>query len=212
MRTLPEAEARKLLTEAGIPLCPEAVADSEEELVKLAETIGFPCVLKGTGEGLEHKTELGVVFLNIRDASELVDAAKKIREKAPKAKFLIQKQIEGSREFICGLATDELFGPAVMFGLGGIFTEALKDVAFRLAPLSPDEAKLMLSEIKAARLLDEFRGERAADRDELARILVALGDLAVRHGEIVEIDLNPVIIDKDGKPTAVDYLVRVRDA
>jgi len=212
MKTLGETEARELLAGVGIPICPEAIADDIQNLTDAAEPIGYPCVLKGIGEGLEHKTEFGVVFCNIKTEEELLEAARAIREKAPNARFLVQKQIDGEREFICGVIRDELFGPTVMFGLGGILAEGLKDVSFRLAPLAVDEAKLMLSEIRASKLLSEFRGEKAADTDELAGILVALGELATSSPEIVEIDLNPVIIDSRGNPAVVDYLVRVADA
>ncbi|HDH96312.1 MAG TPA: carboxylate--amine ligase [Proteobacteria bacterium] len=212
MKTLDEARARKLLESAGVPMCPEAVVDELEKLPDAANSIGYPCVLKGIGEGLEHKTELGVVFCGLKTEDELLEAAKEISKRAPMARFLVQRHVEGKREFICGLIRDDLFGPTVMFGIGGVLAEGLRDVAFRLAPLTFDEAKLMISEIRSSRLLDEFRGEKAADTDRLANIIVAIGDLAVRRAEIVEIDLNPVIIDRNGKPVAVDYLVRVDDA
>lgn len=212
MRVLDEKEAKKLLQKSGIPICPEESADDLDGLKRAVRTIGFPCVLKGVGENLAHKTEVGVVFCNLRDESEIFEAAKKIKERAPHARFLVQKHIQGAREFICGLIKDELFGPAVMFGVGGIMAEALKDAAFRLAPVSLDEAKLMLSDIRANKLLGEFRGESATDLDELVKIVVALGELAVENPEIAEIDLNPVIIEKTGKPVVVDYLVRLGDA
>jgi len=208
MRVLEEKEARKILENVGIPICPETIVSNMDELKSAVKSIGFPCVLKGVGEGLAHKTELGVVFTNLKDEAELVEAAKKIRERVPHAKFLVQKHVQGVREFICGLVKDDLFGPTVMFGLGGVMAEALKDASLRLAPITKDEAKLMISEIRAARLLGEFRGEGAVDADELAKILVALGKLAIDVPDIVEIDLNPVIIDKTGKPIVVDYLVR----
>lgn len=208
MRVLEEKEARRILESVGIPICPEAIADNIDALKRAIKSIGFPCVLKGVGKGLAHKTELGVVFTNLKDETELVEAARKIEERAPHAKFLLQRHIQGVREFICGLVKDDLFGPTVMFGLGGVMAEALKDASFRLAPISIDEAKLMIGEIRSAKLLEEFRSEQAADTDELAKILVALGKLAINIPKIVEIDLNPVIIDKTGKPVVVDYLVR----
>lgn len=211
MRTLEEKEAKKLLQKSGIPICPEVIVEDFEELSGAVKTIGFPCVLKGVGENLAHKTEVGVVFCNLKDEPEVFEAAKRIKERAPQAKFLVQKHIQGTREFICGLVKDELFGQVVMFGVGGIMAEALKDVTFRLAPLTLDEAKLMLSEIRANKLLDEFRGEKAVDKDELAKIVVALGEIGVKHLDIAEIDLNPVIIERTGMPVVVDYLVRLAD-
>lgn len=212
MRMLDEKDAKELLKKSAIPICPEIIVEKLTDLSSAVKQIGFPCVIKGIGGNLAHKTEVGVVFCNLKNESEVLEAARKIMERAPQAKFLVQKHVYGTREFICGFIRDELFGPTVMFGVGGIMAEALKDVTFRLAPLSLSEAKLMLNEIKARKLLDEFRGESAVDTNELARIIVALGELGNEHPYISEIDLNPVIIERTGKPVVVDYLVRLDDA
>lgn len=119
---------------------------------------------------------------------------------------MIQEMVKGNREFVIGLIRDPHFGPCVMFGLGGIFTEAMKDVSFRVAPLTEEDAREMIGEIRAAKLLDAFRGEKAVDREILVRALVGIGNLGMKHEEIAEIDINPLIV-KDGKPVAVDALV-----
>jgi len=114
--------------------------------------------------------------------------------------------VNGSREFVIGLSRDPQFGPCVMFGLGGIFTEALKDVTFRVAPLSKDDALEMIDEIKTKKLLGEFRGSPAVDREALAKALVGVGELGMKYDSIAEIDINPLIISGN-KPVAVDALV-----
>jgi acetyl-CoA synthetase (ADP-forming) len=118
--------------------------------------------------------------------------------------------VKGEREFVAGLIRDPQFGPCIMFGLGGIFTEVLKDVTFRVAPLEKRDAIEMMNEIKAKKLLDEFRGKPAVDRDVLASALINLGRIGLENDEIAEIDINPIIILKD-KPVAVDALVVLRD-
>jgi acetyl-CoA synthetase (ADP-forming) len=122
---------------------------------------------------------------------------------------LIEKMVKGSREFVIGLSRDPQFGPCVMFGLGGIFTEALKDVTFRVAPLSREDALEMIDEIKTKKLLGEFRGSPAVDREALAKALIGVGDLGIKYDSIAEIDINPLIICGD-KPVAVDALVVLR--
>jgi len=119
----------------------------------------------------------------------------------------VQEWIEGDkREFVVGLTRDPQFGPCVMFGLGGIFTEALRDVSFRIAPLSEMDAEEMIDEIQTRKLLGEFRGSPAVDRAELVKALMGIGRLGLENDEIAEIDINPLIVDGD-KPVAVDALV-----
>jgi len=117
--------------------------------------------------------------------------------------------IKGERELVAGLTRDPQFGPCVMFGLGGIFTEVLKDVTFRVAPLERYDAYEMMDEIKAKKILDEFRGKPAVDREKLADILINLGRIGLEHEEVAEIDINPLII-KDSMPVAVDALIVLR--
>jgi len=119
---------------------------------------------------------------------------------------LVQEMIKGEREFVIGLTRDPQFGPCVMFGLGGIFTEVLNDVSFRVAPISEIDAVEMIEEIKTSKLLDEFRGSPAVDKSALVKALVGIGNLGVEYDQIAEIDINPVIISGD-KPVAVDALI-----
>jgi len=123
---------------------------------------------------------------------------------------LVQEMVSGSRELVIGLTRDPQFGPCVMFGLGGIFTELLHDVSFRVAPLTVDDAGEMIDEIKTKGVLDEFRGSPAVDREALIQALVGVGELGVRYDEIAEIDINPLIIS-GSKPVAVDALVILKD-
>jgi hypothetical protein len=123
--------------------------------------------------------------------------------------MLVQEMIRGNREFVLGVTRDAQFGPCVMFGLGGVFTEALRDVSFRVAPVSELDAEEMIEEIKTRALLDEFRGSPAVDREALVRAIRGLGDLALSRDEIAEVDVNPLIIE-GRRPVAVDALVVLR--
>ncbi len=120
--------------------------------------------------------------------------------------------VRGERELVCGLTRDARFGPCVMFGLGGIFTEALDDAVFRVAPLTTNDALEMMAEIRAAKILQAFRGQAPVDREALARIIVAVGEIGSRHDDVREIDINPIKIRPDGAPVAVDALVALRTA
>ena len=206
-KTLSEYESRLVIESAGVMVVPAALVKTKDEAVKAAEKIGYPVVMKGCSAELAHKTEAGMVALNITNAQ---DAGRVFDELSAKAKnidgVLVEKMVKGSREFVIGLSRDPQFGPCVMFGLGGIFTEALKDVTFRVAPLTKDDALEMIDEIKTKKLLGEFRGSPAVDREALAKALVGIGDLGVKYDAIAEIDINPLIISQD-KPVAVDALV-----
>jgi acetate---CoA ligase (ADP-forming) subunit beta len=147
------------------------------------------------------------VRLNLKDKEDVARAYDELTGKGIDLdSVLVQEMVKGHREFVIGLTRDPQFGPVVMFGLGGIFTEAMKDVSFRVAPLSEGDALEMIGEIRAAKLLDAFRGEKAVDRDVLVQALVGIGSLGLMHEEIAEIDINPLVV-KDGRPVAVDALV-----
>lgn len=204
---LSEYESRKVIASAGVPITREALVQSRDEAMDQADKIGFPVVLKGSSPELTHKTEMGMVRVNLKDRGDVGEAFDELTGKGIKLEgVLVQEMVKGHREFVIGLTRDPHFGPCVMFGLGGIFTEAMKDVSFRVAPLSEDDAREMIGEIRAAKLLDAFRGEKAVDRETLVRALVNIGQLGMHHDEIAEIDINPLII-RDGKPVAVDALV-----
>jgi len=206
-KTLSEYESSLVIKSAGVPVVPSILARTRDEASQMAEKLGFPVVMKGCSAKLAHKTEAGMVKLNVGNSEE---AACVFDELMGKIKgldgVLIQKMVKGSREFVIGLSRDPQFGPCVMFGLGGIFTEALKDVTFRVAPLSKEDALEMIDEIKTKKLLGEFRGSLAVDREALAKAIVGVGELGMKNDSIAEIDINPLIISGN-KPFAVDTLV-----
>jgi len=204
---LSEYDSKQVIQSVGIPVTREKLARSREEALAIAAEIGYPVVLKGCSDKAAHKTEMGLVKLRLGSAGEVAKAFDEIMGKAIELDgVLVQEMIRGDREFVLGMTRDPQFGACVMFGAGGIFTEVIKDVTFRVAPLTPQDAEEMLDEIRLTKLLDEFRGSPAVDRQALVQALVALGELGYRHGEIAEIDINPVIICGD-KPVVVDALV-----
>ncbi len=206
---LNEFESKKLLSSYGIPAVQEIQAAGIAEAIQAAETIGFPVVLKGLGKKLLHKTELNLVHLNLQDKASVEAAAQAIQKNAQDKLegFLVQPQVRGKREFVAGLFRDRQYGPVVMFGLGGIFTEALSDVSFRLAPINETDARGMIDEIKSKALLDSFRGEQPVDRKTLIQALMGLSRLAMECPDVLEVDINPLLITPEGRPLAVDALV-----
>lgn len=207
--TLTEAEAKQVLKKYGIPVAEEQAVKTIEEAQITAENYGYPVVLKGLGSRLTHKTERGLVKLNLHNKEEVRLAALYIKEAAGTdlEGFLIQPMLQGKREFVAGLFHDEQFGPTVMFGLGGIFTEAIEDVVFAVAPLEKNEAQRMIEQLEAQKLLGEFRGEKAADKEALIKTIVGLSKIGKEIPEIREIDINPLLVTADGKVTAVDALI-----
>jgi len=207
--SLTESESKALLSAYGVPVVEEAVVESEDDAVSRSKEMGFPVVLKGHGAKLTHKTERGLVKVNLRSVAEIRRAYRRIKASAGNdwEGCLIQPLIEGRREFVAGLIRDAQFGPTVMFGLGGVFTEALADASFRIAPISDAQADALVDDIKSSKLLGNFRGEKAADRMQLRRVLLGLSRLGMEHPEIREVDINPLIVMPDGRVKAVDALV-----
>ncbi|MGA2553293.1 MAG: acetate--CoA ligase family protein [Smithella sp.] len=207
--TLTEAEAKEVLKKYGIPVVEEKAVNTIEETEIEAQRAGYPVVVKGLGSRLTHKTEKGLVKLNLRNREDVHSAALYIKEAAGNdlEGFLIQPMLVGKREFVAGLFRDEQFGATVMFGLGGIFTEAIGDVVFRLAPLDEKEARKMIDELHAQKLLGAFRGENAPDKDALIKTLVGLSRMGMEIPDIKEIDINPLLVTAQGKVTAVDALI-----
>jgi acetate---CoA ligase (ADP-forming) subunit beta len=207
-KTLSEHESKLVLREYGIPVAAEELVGSAKEAAAVAERIGFPVVMKACGPDITHKTELCLVELNIGGALEAREAYDMLAGRAGgKADgILVQKMVRGARELVAGLARDATFGPCVMFGMGGIMAEAMKDVTFRIAPLERRDARAMLGEINAAGILGPFRGKPAADSDSLCDILIAVGRIGVENPAVREIDINPIIIAPDGSPVAVDSM------
>ena len=206
-QALSEYESKLVVAAAGVPITQEVLVHSRQEAMDQAAMIGFPVVLKGSSPALTHKTEMGMVLVNLKSREDAAQAYDELMGKGIDLDgILIQKMIKGKREFVIGLTRDPQFGPCVMFGIGGIFTEAMKDVSFRVAPLTEEDAQEMISEISAVKLLDAFRGEVAVDRDILVKALVGIGNLGMAYDEIAEIDINPLIVT-EGRPVAVDALV-----
>lgn len=205
--TLSEHQSKEFLRPWGIPITREALAHTPQEAAALAGGLGFPVAVKASGALLAHKSELGLVELDLRGPDEVEAACRRLVERSPGlSEFLVLEMVSGRRELIAGLVRDPLYGPAVMLGLGGVTAEALGDVAFRVAPLGLDDALDMMDELKGRRLLDEFRGEPALDRPALAELLVGLGRIGLGDARVLEIDLNPLKIAQ-GRPVAVDALV-----
>jgi succinyl-CoA synthetase beta subunit len=207
-RNLSEYEAKKLLQQYGIPVATEMLVADEEEALKVARMIGYPVVIKLCSPEVNHKTERRLVEMDIRSDQELLQAFERLRQKAPPegGGFLIQELVKGSRELMIGMIRDPQFGPCVMFGLGGIFTEVLRDVTFRVAPVWKEDALEMLREIKSHKILGAIRGMKAVDLDVLSHCLIALGEMGLREKAVKEVDVNPLIV-REGKPVAVDALV-----
>jgi len=213
--TLSEHESKQRLAAIGVPVAPERLVRDAGEAVRAAQALGFPVAVKLCGRAIAHKTERGLVRLGLGDEAAVRAAALEMlaaaRPDDGEVGVLVSRMVSGKRELIAGVATDRTFGPCVMLGIGGIFTEALADVVFRLAPLERADATEMIDDLRHRAWLDAFRGEPPVDRDRLADVLVGLGRLASEDASIVSIDLNPLIV-ADGVPTAVDALIEVRVA
>ena len=205
--SLTEHEAKQFLAGFGIPISRYATAADAEAAVAEAKTIGFPVVLKASGAELQHKTEAGGVVLDLRSEAEVREAAQRLLQIPGCAALLVEEMVRGDRELVCGIIREVQLGPCVMFGLGGILTEVLDDAVYRVAPLTDADALGMLQDIRSAKILGPFRGQPPADRAALSKILVALGNIAIEHEAIREIDLNPIKIRPDGSPVAVDALI-----
>ncbi len=206
---LNESESKQLLAYYGVPVVEERIAGTPDEAAKWAEAIGFPVVVKGLGATLTHKTERGLVKTGLGGAEAVRRAAFEIKEAAGEGLegWLVQPQLQGRREFVAGIFHDDQFGPVIMFGLGGVFTEALDDVVFRVAPVNESQAARMLDEIRAASLLNAFRGEPAVNREDLIKTITGLSRLTEEHAAVTEVDINPLLITSKGNPVAVDALV-----
>jgi hypothetical protein len=201
-----------IVRDAGVAVSDFITATSAAQAVDAAAGLTYPLVAKLCGDKIAHKTERGLVRLRITSSDELRNACDELLEAARpedgEVEVLVSTMVNGNRELIAGLATDEQFGPTVMVGVGGVLAEAIEDVVFRLAPLSAFDADDMVDQLASQKLLGEFRGEPAVDRDSLRSTLVALGELAATNPDIVSVDLNPLIV-VDGVPVAVDALIEV---
>jgi acetyltransferase len=206
-KVLDEFEAKKWLKAMNLRVVKEVVARSPEEALKAAKKISYPVVLKGLVEGQVHKTEAGLVRLNLQNVQQLKSAYRKmLRVKIKPRFFLIQPMLKGDLELIAGVVRDPQFGPAVMLGLGGVRAEVYKDVAFRLAPLNQKDVLSMVSDLEGQVLLKGYRGSKPVNMESLAKWLIKLGTFALKFEKIQEIDVNPLLV-VDGEPVAVDATI-----
>jgi acetyl-CoA synthetase (ADP-forming) len=208
---LGEYESKRCLSGFGIPVVREVITPDTDSAVTEAMKIGFPVALKASGPELTHKTEAGAVVLNLRNEAQVKDEACRLLKIQGCAALLVQEMVTGHRELVCGLTRDAQFGPCVMFGLGGVLTELVEDVVFRIAPLTSWDAHEMMGEIRTKKIIEPFRGEPAVNTDVLAQTLVALGEIGLQCEAVQEIDVNPLKIRSDGMPVAVDALVVLKD-
>jgi len=212
--TLSERDSLTLVGRYGVPVVAERRAATVEEAVVAATELGGAVVLKLHGDAIAHKTERGLVRLNLVGADAVRDAATQLLAAANPADgavdLVVAPMINGTRELIAGVHTDDQFGRCVMLGIGGVLTEALGDVAFRLVPLSTADADDMVEELRGQALLAAVRGEPAVDRAAVREVLLALSRLAEAEPGVASVDLNPLVV-ADGVPIAVDALVELSE-
>ena len=208
-KTLSEYDSKKLLRGYGFPTVREKLVKTRAAAIQAAKKIGLPVVLKGCSAEISHKTEKKLIEVDLRTLKEVQRAYDEIVERVgdtPLDGILVQEMVKGSRELVIGMIRDAQFGPCVMFGLGGIFTEVLKDVSFRIAPLERRDALEMAQEIKGAPILGAFRGMNPVDMELLTSMLINAGKLGLDLDAVKEVDANPLIIS-GSKPVVVDALV-----
>ncbi|WP_290371837.1 acetate--CoA ligase [uncultured Parasutterella sp.] len=214
---LTTGESLQVLSAYGIRVCKDGEAKNADEAVALAEEIGYPVVMKLNSKKISHKTDVGGVRVGIKDAEQLraeyADLVAKLEAKGLMGGFegvIVQEMVKSDREMVCGCAKDPQYGPMMMFGLGGVFVEVMKDVTFRLAPLTPEDAKDMITSVKAYKLLQGARGAIPAQIDKVEETLMRLSQLVEDYPSIEELDINPLMIsDKNGEPIAVDGRIKV---
>lgn len=204
-QVLTEIEAKQILGEAGIPCTQTVLAPTREKAVSIAEELGYPVVLKVSSVDISHKSDAGGVKVNLKSGKEVEEAfeaiMKSCRAYAPKAEIegvSVQPMARPGTEIIMGMIKDKSFGPVVMFGLGGIFVEILKDVSFRIVPIEKEDAVQMMEEIQGKKLLGGYRGKEAADQETLQKMLVKLSEFVHATPGIEEIDMNPVFAYSEG--------------
>ncbi len=214
---LNEVEAKQMLKKAGVTVTDTRLAASKEEAVGLSREVGYPVVLKIVSPDVVHKSDSGGVKLNLKSAEEVAraydDIIQAVKKAYPAAKVLgvsVQSMARPGVETIIGVSKDKQFGPVIMFGLGGVWVEVLKDVSFRLAPITEYDAAEMIREIKGYKLLTGFRGQPAVKIAELEKMLLAVSDFVSANPGVDELDLNPVFASVDGA-VAVDARIVVAD-
>jgi len=211
--SLLEPEAKEILKAWEIPLPPNFVVKDKDAVIGAANNIGYPVVLKVVSRDILHKTEAGGVMAGLKNAQEVEDSFNEmifeLSDHYATAKiegFLIERMVDKGVEVIVGGIRDAQFGPAVMFGIGGVIVELLKDVSFRLAPVTKEECLAMMEEIKAYPLLAGYRGAEPADLDAIADVIIKVGNIMAEAVEIKEMEINPLIVYPEGA-MAVDARV-----
>jgi acetate---CoA ligase (ADP-forming) len=207
---LPFMEAKRMLDDFGIPIVATHLAQNVQEAASIATALGYPVVVKADAEGLSHRSDIGCVRVDCRTEHAVREAFTEVAANARKAGYnklhgaLIQPMMPFVAETFAGIKVDPVLGPAVVFGLGGIFVEIIRDVVIAMPPFDRDRAHEMIRSIKAARVLQGARGTKPADVDALASILVRLGDFAVAHrSRLKELDLNPILVRAAGEGVSV---------
>lgn len=202
---LTEIESKRILDEAGIPVANTRLAESADDAAKIAGDIGFPVVLKIVSPDVTHKSDVGGVRVGLEGPTDVKaafdDIVAAVKQHQPDARIegvAVQKMAAQGTEVIVGVSKDPQFGPVVMFGLGGIFVEVLKDVAFRIIPLEPRDARQIIREINGFAVLEGVRGQPPADLDALESLILKISTFIEAHPEIEELDLNPVFAYSDG--------------
>jgi len=207
-KTLLETEAKTICIEYAIPVTRFKLAKNEREAVEYAEELGFPVVLKIVSPDIIHKSDAGGVMVNLKSSVEVQEAYGRILENAKKYKatariagVMVQEMAPQSTEVIVGAIKDPQFGQTLMFGLGGVFVELLKDVTFRVAPITGEDAQEMVTEVKAYPLLKGYRNTPPADIDAIINILLNTSQLVMDNPQIKELDLNPIMAYEKGAKT-----------
>jgi acetyltransferase len=209
-KILDEHESKKWFKALGLKVVKEFMTKDLDETAKAAKKMGYPIVLKGISEGQIHKTDAGLVKLNLQNTEQLISAYRKmLRLKTKPKSFLIQPMLKGDLELIVGIIRDPQFGPTAMLGLGGVWAEVYRDVVFRLVPLNKEEILKMVSDLKGQALLKGYRGSKPVNMESLADWLIKLGWLVMTFEEIQEIDVNPLLI-VEGEPMALDATIIFR--
>ncbi len=215
---LNEVEAKSLLKDAGVSVANTTLATNAAEAQAQAEAAGFPVVLKVVSPDIAHKSDVGGVKLNLKDKAavaaaydEIVANSKKAVANARIAGVAVQHMAPQGTEVIVGMTTDPQFGPVLMFGLGGIMVEVLKDVSFRLVPLAERDADQMINEIKGRPVLEGVRGQPASDIKALKQTILKVSEFVEKHPEVRELDLNPVFAYPDGA-MAVDARIVISES
>jgi acetate---CoA ligase (ADP-forming) subunit beta len=201
---LTEIEAKQVLEDAGVRVSPARLATTADDAAKMADALGYPVVLKVVSPQITHKSDVGGVELDLSSADDVRGAFERIvasaKQHQPNATIdgvAVQRMEPAGIEVIVGMTKDPQFGPVLMFGLGGVLVEVLKDVAFRIVPINERDARQMIHEIKGYPLLEGYRGHDPADVAKLEQLLLKVSSFIEQHPEVAELDLNPVFAYKD---------------